>query len=437
MVELAKLAAGAALKAGAEEARVKVNRSRRVQVEWRDGKLDRIRESTKQGLTIALYVDGRYSGNSTSDIRPEAVKDYVTKAVNATRYLAPDPHRHLPDPSRYEDMATGLQLRDAAVAEVSPKERLTIARRLEEAVREAPGKEKIISVTSSVSDHDRRTVCFNTNGLEAEEDGSFFVQYADVSVRDESDRKPSDYGYGQTRFFKDMCQAEALGAEALRRALGRCGSRQVATGDYDVVIENRTVPGLVRHLVAPLFGRALQQKTSFMEGRLGQQVVSKLLTITDDPHLPRGLSSTAWDGEGMATRKRTIFDQGVLKSYYLDTYYASKLGMEPTSGANTNFAWALGKRDGRTMLADLDKGLFVTGFLGGNSNSTTGDFSLGVRGFFVEKGRPVHAVSEMNVAGNHLEFWKRLVEVGNDPFAYGSNLAPSLRFEKVQFSGKG
>jgi PmbA protein len=128
-------------------------------------------------------------------------------------------------------------------------------------------------------------------------------------------------------------------------------------------------------------------------------------------------------------------ERGILKSFLLDTYYASKLGAEPTTGGTSNLVFPTGKRDLAELCAVMGKGILVTGFSGGNSNSATGTFSLGIRGQWVEGGKPVHAVSEMNLSGNALELWSRLLELGNDPYLYSSMRCPSLRFDKLQFSG--
>jgi len=436
LMEMAKKAALLTKKAGADDARISTTRSREVSVEWRDGKLDRIQENTRQSLTVTLYVAGRYSVNSTSDLREEAVRRYVENAVAATKYLAKDPHRRLPDPERYKGMVTDdLHIYDSGIRTVTPESRLETAEALEQASREGVGAERIISVTSSVSDYEYESVCVATNGLEASEIGTSTWRGTSVSIRDEGDRKPQGGSYGGGTYLADLPAPAVLGPDALRRAVDQLGSKQVATGKYVVVVENRAAPTLSRHLISPLYGSALQQKASFMENRLGTAVASARLAIVSDPHLKGGLSSTAWDSEGMATVRRPVFDKGVLKTYFLDTYYASKLDMTPTSGSATNLIWTGGDSDGAALIKTMKKGIYITGFLGGNSNSTTGDFSLGIRGFYVENGAIVHPVSEMNMAGNHLELWKNLVEVGNDPWPYASNRTPSLKFENVQCSG--
>jgi PmbA protein len=436
MRELAAHALGAAKGAGASAARAFVTRSRDVTVEWRDGKLDRIRESTAQGLGVSLYVDGRFSSSGTSDLRPDAVAVFVEGMVAATRYLAADAHRHLPDPARYQGATkSDLQICDPAVANVAPEARLADARRLEEAVRAGDKDGRIISVTSAVSDTEARWIGVSTNGFDASERSTTFGRSVEVSVRDAGDRKPEGYAYGDACFAADLPAIDALGAEALRRADGQRGSKQAPTGVYEVVIENRVAPRFARHLFGALMGEDLQQKSSFLEGKLGARIGSDALTVTSDPHLPRGLATSAWDGEGMATARLPVFEKGVVKSYFLDTYYASKLGARPTTGEWNNLVWTPGERDAAAMIAGMKKGIVVTDFTGGNSNGTTGDFSLGIKGFYVERGAIAHPISEMNLAGNHLEFWKQLAEVGSDPWTSSSNRTPSLRFKKAQCSG--
>jgi PmbA protein len=436
MRELAARAIAAATKAGAKDARAFATRSRDVTVEWRDGKLDRIRESTAQSLSVSLYVDGRFSSSGTSDLRPDAVDAFVAGMVGATRYLAVDPHRRLPDPARYAGATTAdLQIYDPAVTSVAPEARLGDARRLEEAARAGDQDGRVISVTAGVGDTESTWVGLSTNGFDAAERSSAFSRSVEVSVRDEGDRKPEGYAYADTCFAGDLPAIDGLGAEALRRADGQRGSKQIATGVYEVVVENRVAPRLAGYLFGALVGEDLQQKSSFLEGKLGARVGSDLLTVTSEPHLPRGLATTGWDGEGMVSTRLPVFEKGVVRTYFLDTYYASKLGAQPTTGEWNNLVWGGGKRDAAAMIAGMKKGIFITDFTGGNSNGTTGDFSLGIKGFYVEKGAIAHPISEMNLAGNHLELWKQLAEVGSDPWSSADNRTPSLRFKKAQCSG--
>jgi PmbA protein len=202
-----------------------------------------------------------------------------------------------------------------------------------------------------------------------------------------------------------------------------------------MVVDRRAAGRLVGALGAALSGRALQQKQSFLDGKRGQTIGSARLHVEDDPLLVKGLGSRLFDGEGIAARRLPIFKAGVLETYYIDTYYGKKLKLAPTTGGPSNARWKLGDRDQAGLLADMKDGILVTGFLGGNSNATTGDFSFGVQGHRVVRGRIAEPIAEMNIAGNHLELWKRLAAVGNDPYPYSSARTPTLLFDGIQFAG--
>jgi PmbA protein len=201
------------------------------------------------------------------------------------------------------------------------------------------------------------------------------------------------------------------------------------------VVENRAAGRLVSFLLGPLGARALQQRQSFLEGKVGTKVGSARLDFSDDPLVPRGLGSRLFDGEGLTARRFPVFEGGVLRGHYVDSYYGRKLSMAPTTRSPSNLAWRLGEAGRDGLVAQAGEGVLVTGFLGGNSNATTGDFSLGVQGFRIAGGRLGAPLSEMNVSGNHLELWRRLAAVGDDPYRYSAMRTPTLVFEGVQFAG--
>ncbi len=142
-----------------------------------------------------------------------------------------------------------------------------------------------------------------------------------------------------------------------------------------------------------------------------------------------------FDMDGLALKKRVMVDSGVLKEFFVDWYYSRKLGWEPTTGGPANLIIPPGRRSLKEIMKDLGRGILITGFIGGNSNSTTGDASIGITGQLFENGELVQAVAEMNIADNHLKFWNRLVEVANDPWIYSSWRMPSLVFTDVVVSG--
>jgi PmbA protein len=436
MKSIAETCTKIALAKGASEAGAAVNRVRDVTLEWRDGKVDRINEATRRGVQLELYVDGRYSVASSSDLRPEALEQFIADSVSNTRVLSEDPFRSLPDPALYAGQAKkDLELEDPKYASVTPQMRRETAKAMEDAARGVKGAERILSVTSTFNDTRSETVRVHSNGFEGQQEKTAFVVYAEVSVKDPDGRRPEDYAYASVRHLGALPAAATIGREATERALSRLGSQKAESALFTMVLDPRAGSRLVGAFGAGLAGSALQQKRSFLEGKAGTAIGSPALDLADDPLVTRGLASQLFDGEGIAAKRLPLVEKGVLKNYYVDTYYGKKLKMAPTTGGRSNLQWKLGPKSQEELLADVGDAILVTGFIGGNSNSTTGDFSFGVQGFLVRKGKIAEPVSEMNISGNHLELWKQLAAVGNDPYPYSSVYTPTLVFEGVQFAG--
>jgi PmbA protein len=436
LLEIAREAAERARRHGADEAFAGAYRSRQVEVSWRDGRLERISEATTRGLGLELYVGGRYAAVSTSDLRPEALEAFVGEAVALARALAPDPHRRLPDPELYQGRAeVDLDLEDPSQPDLDAVTRRRLAEALETAAREVPGSDRIQSVSTGVSDGLSEVASFASNGLEGVKRGTDFWLSAEVSVRDPDGRRPEASAASGSRFFATLEPAEVVGRRAAERALARLGATRGESAVLPMVVEARVAGKLLGQLLGPLHGAPLQQQRSFLEGRMGQAIGSSRLDLHDDPLIRRGFGSRLFDGEGLAARARPVVERGVLRSWYLDTYYGRKLGLPPTSGRPSNLIVTCGDRPRQALLAEVGEGVLVSGFLGGNSNGTTGDFSLGVRGFRIRRGQVAEPVGEMNVSGNHRELWHRLAAVGDDPYPYSSLRTPTLVFEGVQFSG--
>ena len=436
MLAIAQSCIQLAKSAGANDAAARAYRVRDVSLDYRDGKVEKISEATTRGVAIQLYVDGRYSTASTSDVRPEALKTFIADAVAMGKSIQADPFRALPDPALYKGQAAvDLQLEDPKYSAVSADEARRVTKAMYEAARGVKGNEVITSITTSFSSNLVENWMVTSNGFSGANRGTSFFVSAGVSAKDADGRRPEEYDYAGSRFYGNLSDAPAVGLRAAQRTLSRLGSKKGQTDAMTVVVDNRAAGRLVGMLLGPLSAGSLQQKRSFLEGKLGQQIVSPLMTITDDPLIPKGFGSRKFDNEGIAAKPRTMLEAGVLKSYYVDTYYGRKLKMEPTSGSPSNLVWRLGTKSQKQLLADVKDGLLITSFIGGNSNAGTGDFSIGVVGFRIREGAIAEPVAEMNLSGNHLEFWKKLIALGNDPFPYSPSRAPSLVFENVSVAG--
>jgi PmbA protein len=253
--------------------------------------------------------------------------------------------------------------------------------------------------------------------------------------QDTGDRRPNGYQYSITTHLKDLSSPEQVGIEAAIRTFDLFGAIKIPSKRLPVIIENRVVEVILRFLLNALSGRNIQQKRSCFTDKKGQKIGSKLFTLTDDPFIPRALGSKLYDNDGFPSRKRNLFTDGILNEFMIDWYYSRKLECDPTSGANTNIIVPPGGRSVEAIIKDLPKCLLITDFIGGNSNPTTGDFSIGIFGKYYEKGLFKQNIAEMNIADNHLRFWNKLIEVGNDPWTFSRVRIPSLVFEDVLVSG--
>jgi PmbA protein len=436
MLDVAQSCIEIAKRGGAADASARAYRLRDLELDYRDGKVEKISESTTRGVNIELFVDGHYSTVSTSDLRPDALRTLIGDTITLAKAISPDPFRALADPALFKGQAAAdLQLEDSGYDRVTTDEGRRAAQAAHDGARSIPGSSAILSVTSSFSSNLTETWMMTSNGFSGSNRATAFYVATEVSAKDGDGRRPEEFDYAGARHWKALQSPQSIGASAAHRTLARVGSKKGESAAMSVVVENRAAGRLLSLLTAALQGSALQQKRSFLEGKLGQRLFSPLMTVTDDPLLAQGFGSRKFDSEGIAARPRVLFDRGTLSSYYIDSYYGRKLQMPPTSGSATNLSWALGDKSRQQLVSAIKEGILITSFIGGNSNSGTGDFSVGVSGFRVRGGAVAEPVAEMNLSGNHLEFWNKLVAVGNDPFAHSALRTPSLVFEGVSIAG--
>ena len=425
-----------ALDLGADEVKVSFARSRGVGVEWRDGQIERLQDQTEQGLSISLFVDGRFSSHSTCDLRPSAVEHFLQEAISLTRFLEPDPHRSLPNPEKYEGRADiDLELYDPSYTAVQSEDRRSEVQALEEEAREKGSHLPVVSIKSSVGDTYIQSARVHSNGFEGQRESSYFSKSVGMTLKEDDGKRPMGGGYTVRRFADDLRSNSEVIQEAIQKSESKLNAQKVKTDQYTILVENQAVRRLLGALLGPLSGSALQQKRSFWEGKLNTQIVSPLLTLYDNPYIIRGLGSSLWDGDGFATHRRPLIEEGILKTYLIGDYYAKKMGVDPTGGSTHNFEWNLGTQSFDELVKDVGNGVVIDRFLGGNSNGTTGEISLGCGGRMIRNGELAESLTEMNLSGNFGQIWSNLALVGNDPYVEGSAFCPSCVFNNIQLSG--
>lgn len=435
MLDLANTAVRAALAAGADACSANVSNDRRIEISYRERKPETIKEAATRDLLIRLYVGGRYSAQNTSDLRPDALKRFISDAVQMTKLLAEDPARTLPDPKYYAGrQTTDLGILDPQQAKLAPGDRHRLAQ-VAEATCLAGGGAQVVSATSGWTDGRSEDLLVTSNGFEGYSESTYFVQVVQLTLQDEGDRRPNGAYFAVATRKADLPSPESVGNEAVARTRALLGGKKIKTETLPIIIENRNVGRILGSLLDAMTARRVQQKQSFLADKKGQKIGSDLLTLIDDPFVPKGLGSRLFDGEGITAQRRTMVEAGVLKEFYVDWYYGRKLGWEPTTRDPSNVVLPPGKRSVAEIMKDLGRGILITDFIGGNANSTTGDASIGIIGHLFENGEKVQAVAEMNVAANALDFWAKLVEVANDPWPYSPFRMPSLVFKDIVVSG--
>ncbi len=428
------------LKKGCQAARISFNIATQSSYSVRNDKLDRLQQSTGSSLYIHLYVDDRYGSFSTNRTEPEEIGNFIGKGVEATRLLSPDPFRVLPDKALYySGGGADLEQYDKSIDAIEPKEKSEMAFAC---ASEVLGKDKrVITVNCEYGDADDYLYVIDSQGFQNESRQSNFTISAECSVKDRGDARPEAWWYESSLFFKNL-KIEGCGTKSLERALRRLNPKKLKSGKYNMVVENTTSSRLISPIISALNGASIQQNNSFLKGMLGRQIFSPNFTLFDNAHLVGAFGSRYFDGEGVATKPANIIENGIVKTYFINTYHSKKLGLPVTADGPSVLNCLMSGTDSANAHRDLEyiltkcgKGIFVTGFNGGNSNSSSGDFSFGVEGFYFKDGRISHPIKEMNVTGNIITLWNNIIEIGTDPRNSSRWLIPTLAFESVDFNG--
>jgi PmbA protein len=257
-------------------------------------------------------------------------------------------------------------------------------------------------------------------------------------VAQDGESMQRDYWWSSARAPQDLEPAAAVGRRAGERTVARLNGRQIGTCQAPVLFTALTAAGLMRSLVSAISGSSLYRRASFLLDRLGDQILPEFVRIHEVPHLPRGLSSAPFDGDGVATAPKDLVSEGVLRSYLLDAYSACRLGTQTTGNAGgvRNLHIEMGALDRPALLREMGTGLFVTELMGHGTNPVTGDYSRGAAGFWVESGEIQYPVEEITIAGNLKDMFRGLLAVGNDCDFPGSTRTGSWLIERMTIAGE-
>lgn len=404
-----------------------------LSVSVRKGEVETIEHNRDKGVAVTTYIGTRRGHASTSDFSPAALKATVEAALSIARFTAEDPCAGLPEKSLLAKGSRDLDLFHPWHLPV--EEAISLARRCEDAafavsplVRNSEG--------ASVSAQQSQFVSANSLGFMGGYSTSRHYLSTAV-IAGEGDGMQRDDWYVTHRDPADFPAPEAVGEFAARRALSRLGARRLSTRKVPVIFEAPLAAGLIGAFCHAISGGAIYRKTSFLVDALGKQVFPDFVRISERPHLKKGLSSSPFDDDGVATRDREVVEKGVVQGYFLSTYTARKLGMPTTgnAGGSHNLIVQGGRHDLPGLLKEMGTGLLVTELLGQGVNYVTGDYSRGAAGYWVENGQIAFPVQEITIAGNLKDMLRDIVAIGNDVVVRGSKQVGSILVNRMTLAG--
>ncbi len=438
--DLVKHALSISLKNGAEQARVTLNMGIQNAFSVLDGKLDRLHMANDRSIYIQLYSNGRYGVFSTNRMEESELEYFIKQSLAATSLLAEDKCRTLPDKSLYySGGGEDLNQFDLAILSLGPDIKKEIAFN---AYSEIEGKSKLlVSANTEYGDYIDYQYLVDSQGFEGELLQSGFTISAECSVKGKSDARPEAWWYDSSMLLSDF-NPKGCGTIALERALAKLSPRKIKGGKYRMIVENSCASRLLSPIISALNGDNIQQQNSFLLNMLGKKLFPEHFNLIDTPHV-KGMSGSRWfDAEGIATKDMSIIASGVVNTYFINTYYAHKMGVQATiegpsvpSFSTVGYERQYQNLSLEQMIKIIGNGILVTGFNGGNCNGTTGDFSYGVEGFLIKNGELLHPIREMNITGNMVDLWNTLLFSGNDARKCTRWQVPSLAFECADFTG--
>jgi PmbA protein len=434
----------AATRAGADAADAIAVDGTSVSVDVRGGRLEQAERSEGIEIGLRVLVGKRQACVSASDISDRTIAEMAERATAMAREAPEDTSLGLADPVELASAwnVSALDLVDAA-PEPAAADLEDDARRAEIAALAVKGVSQCQSASASYSR--RHLHLAATNGFSGGY-GRTGRSISAVAITGEGLKMERDWAAESRTYQSDLPGAEEVGALAGTRAVERAGARKPKTGGYPVLYDERIAAGLIGHLLAAANGSAIMRGSSWLRDALGQQVLPKGLSIHENPHRPRISGSRPFDAEGLATAPRDIVRDGVLMGWTLDLGTARRLGMQSTANASrgtssppspsvTNIALTQGDKSREQLLEEMGTGLLVTSMIGASINPTTGDYSRGASGFWIEGGQIAYPVNECTIAGNLRDMLMRITPA-NDARGHLSHVVPSLLVEGLTLAGE-
>jgi len=410
------------------------------------GQVETLKESGSKSIGVRVFHGKRSASTYSSDFSRDGLNRMVNSALTLAKITSEDPYSGIPEPSQLGSLSGDLDLYSADVYSLPGEERINYARRAEKAALDFDPRIK----NSEGGSFDAATghkILANSHGFVGEYKRSYCSIAAIPIAQSENGAMQRDYWLSVARSLGRLDSPEQVGKIAAQRTLRRLGAKKAKTAQVPIVFDPMVATSILEHIFEGINGDSVYRGASFLAGKLGQKIAGDQINVIDDGTIPGGFGTSPFDGEGIPTRRTVVIENGVLKSYLMNTYTAKKLGLETTANASRglagtpgigpgNYFLQAGEKTPQQIISNIKEGLYITEFLGHGANLVTGDYSRGASGMWISGGELTFPVEEITVAGNLKELFLNISEVGNDLEFRGSVACPTIRIDGLIVGGE-
>jgi PmbA protein len=432
------------LKSGADEAEAYLTNGREFTLIVRNGEVEAVKQATSKGMGLTVFKDKKLGFSYTSDFSEEALKAFIKRTIQLSLVADPKPWNGLPDFGRGE--LKELDLYDPSIAEIANEKKIDLARQTEKI---ALSCDKRITKSDGCyfGDSETEVIIVNSKGTSYASKSSRINLRVGVIAGEGSDMQPG-YWTSAKRHARDLDTVEQVARMAGKRAVDKLGPKPVETQKVPVVFDRDAAPAFWGGIIWAMNGDSVFKKTTFLAEYLGKPMASELVTVVDNPTIPRHVSSQPFDGEGNITRENVLIEKGILKMFIYDSMTARKAGVKVNTmalrygykyrpSANIlNLIVQNGNIGRDKLIAGIKNGLYVTELRGSGTNPTTGTYSCGATGFWIKDGEIAFPVDKITLGGNALQMLKSIEAVANDLELRERVSSPSFKVSEVTVGGK-
>ena len=421
-----------AKKLGATETTAVVINSISETVNFRNKKLDESDRSDSLAVSLETYIGKKKSSITSSNLNEDNIKTLIERCIETTKITPEDEFNSLPDKDLLATKIIDLNLYDDD--HISNEEKIEYLKEVEEAAFE---KKEIINTETSFSESKSNFILASSDGFLNGYKSSSFSASCVAVAKDASNNMERDYEFTSTCHLNDMLKPNQIGKIAAKKTIQKLNPRKIESEKISIVFDRRISKGILSTFASAISASSIARGTSFLKGKINEEIFSSTVDIIDKPNIVKGLGSRYFDSEGVKTDELKLVDKGVLKHYLVDTYNGKKLNLRSNGRSNgtSNLFFEKGSISYRELLKLNPRTLYITETIGHGSNLVTGDYSVGVNGFMVEGGIFKYPVSEITIAGNFKDIFKNITLADDLEFKYSTN-SPTMLIEGMVVAGK-